>query len=35
MKNESNDREFTYFLEQFADIKIMAYEVPGFDKLTL
>lgn len=26
---------FNYFLEQFADIKIMQFEVPGFEKLTL
>ncbi len=27
--------KFNYFLEQFADIKIMRYEVPGFEQLTL
>lgn len=27
--------DFNYLLEQFADLKIMRYQVPGFDKLTL
>ena len=27
--------EFKYLLEQFADLKIMRYQVPGFDSLTL
>lgn len=26
---------FNYFLEQFADIKIMAFQVPGFEELSL
>jgi dipeptidyl-peptidase-3 len=29
------NKTFNFFLEQFADIKIMQYEVPGFEKLTL
>ena len=29
------NKSFNYFLEQFADIKIMQFEVPGFEKLTL
>ncbi len=28
-------QEFKYLLEQFADLKIMRYQVPGFDELTL
>ncbi len=28
-------KEFKYLLEQFADLKIMRYQVPGFDELTL
>ena len=31
----SDPEDFTYLLEQFADIKIMAYPVPGFDSLSL
>ncbi len=27
--------DFKYFVEQFADLKIMRYQVPGFDNLTL
>jgi dipeptidyl-peptidase-3 len=27
--------DFEYFLEKFADVKIMRYQVPGFDELTL
>jgi dipeptidyl-peptidase-3 len=27
--------DFKYFVEQFADLKIMRYQVPGFDSLTL
>lgn len=30
-----NTKEFKYMLEQFADLKIMRYQVPGFDELTL
>lgn len=32
-KNTEND--FNYLLEQFADLKIMRYQVPGFDELEL
>ncbi|MBI9068298.1 MAG: dihydrofolate reductase [Salinivirgaceae bacterium] len=32
-KNEAED--FQYLLEQFADIKIMQYQVPGFEELSL
>ena len=30
-----NNEDFKYLLEQFADIKIMRYQVPGFEKLSL
>lgn len=33
--NEEPKVEFKYMLEQFADIKIMRYQVPGWDSLTL
>ncbi len=32
---QENKDDFKYLLEQFADIKIMRYQVPGFDDLTL
>ena len=32
---ENQPEEFKYLLEQFADLKIMRYQVPGFDSLTL
>jgi len=40
-KTETTDEQmeqkdkFQYLLEQFADLKIMRYQVPGFDELTL
>ncbi|NQV78894.1 MAG: dihydrofolate reductase, partial [Lutibacter sp.] len=27
--------EFEYFVEQFADIKVLRYQIPGFDELSL
>lgn len=33
-KNSGNG-DFKYLVEQFADLKIMRYQVPGFDSLTL
>ena len=33
--SEEPNVEFKYMLEQFADIKIMRYQVPGWDSLTL
>ncbi len=33
-KNEQTDT-FKYFVEKFADLKILRYQVPGFDTLTL
>ena len=32
--NEQKD-DFNYFVEQFADLKIMRYQVPGFEELSL
>ncbi|MBN1339738.1 MAG: dihydrofolate reductase [Bacteroidales bacterium] len=32
---EMKKDDFKYLLEQFADLKIMRYQVPGFDQLTL
>ena len=34
-KEELSKDDFKYLLEQFADLKIMRYEVPGFDDLSL
>lgn len=34
-KVESKSDDFQFFLEQFADIKILRYPVPGFDELSL
>jgi len=33
-ENSANE-DFKYLVEQFADLKIMRYQVPGFDSLTL
>jgi len=33
--NMKNTTEFEYLAEQFADVKIMRYQVPGFDSLDL
>ncbi len=33
-KNELSS-EFNYLVEQFADVKILRYQIPGFDELTL
>jgi len=30
----SDDDQFEYFAEQFADLKIIRYQIPGWDKLT-
>lgn len=32
---ENQPEEFKFLLEQFADLKIMRYQVPGFDSLTI
>lgn len=34
-KSKEDKEEFTFFVEQFADIKIMRYKVPGFEELPL
>ena len=34
-KIAENENKFSYFSEQFADLKILRYQIPGFDKLTL
>lgn len=34
-KKTEPQKEFKFLLEQFADLKIMRYQVPGFDELTL
>ncbi len=34
-KEEPKVENFQYLIEQFADLKIMRYPVPGFDELTL
>jgi dipeptidyl-peptidase-3 len=36
-KKENNEvkKEFEYVVEQFADIKILRYQIPGFDELSL
>ncbi|MFA8300681.1 MAG: hypothetical protein ACEPOV_11000 [Hyphomicrobiales bacterium] len=35
VKNVEKKDEFKYFSEQFADLKIIRYKVPGFDELSL
>ncbi len=35
-KNKATqDEKFNFFVEQFADLRILRYQVPGFDELTL
>ena len=34
-ENIKNKTEFNYFSEQFSDIKILRYQIPGFDELSL
>ena len=34
-ENKNTDQEFKYQTEQFADIKMIRYKVPGFEKLDL
>ena len=34
VKNKTDDK-FNVFVEQFADIKVLRYQIPGFDELTL
>jgi dipeptidyl-peptidase-3 len=35
IKENESYSEFEYFVEQFADVKILRYQVPGFDQLSL
>jgi len=35
MTKKQNNELFPYFLEQFADLKILRYQVPGFEDLSL
>ncbi len=34
-KVASRDGDFNHFVEQFADIKVLRYKIPGFEELTL
>ena len=34
-KIAKNENKFSYFSEQFADLKILRYQIPGFDELSL
>ena len=33
--NEAAEKDFKYLVDEFADLKIMRYQVPGWDGLTL
>ena len=33
--NEKKETEFSHFVEQFADVKVLRYKIPGFEELTL
>lgn len=35
MNEETNNKDFKFLVEQFADLKIMRYQVPGFEDLSL
>ena len=32
---EQQDKDFRYLIDEFADLKIMRYQIPGWDELTL
>ena len=32
---EVSNNDFEYVVDQFADIKVLRYQIPGFDALTL
>ena len=32
---QQQDKEFKYLIDEFADLKIMRYQIPGWDRLTL
>ena len=34
-KNNKEDKEFKYIIDEFADIKVMRYQVPSWETLTL
>ena len=34
-KNQTEKDDFKYLIDEFADIKVMRYQVPGWDDLTL
>jgi len=33
--DNKKQQKFNYFSEQFADVKVLRYKVPGFDKLSV
>jgi dipeptidyl-peptidase-3 len=33
--NSNTDKDFKYFSEQFADIRVLRYKIPGFEKLSV
>ena len=35
IEKKENIKEFDHFVEQFADIKVLRYNIPGFEELTL
>ena len=35
LSESENKNKFSYFSEQFADLKILRYQIPGFDELSL
>ena len=34
-KNNEKETEFKYVIDEFADIKVMRYQIPGWEDLTL
>ncbi len=34
-EKKTETRDFKFLVEQFADLKVMRYQVPGFDSLSL
>ena len=34
LSENENENKFSYFSEQFADLKILRYQIPGFDELS-
>lgn len=33
--SQNSDKEFNYVVDQFADLEILRYKVPGFESLSL